>query len=68
MSKNYSKVKKYYKTGAWDVVKVRNAVVMGWITEEEFEEITNISYLPVEEPSEEQPEELTENNEVTENE
>lgn len=39
-SKQYQKVKDYYDDGFWSVKKVRNAVVKGWITEEEFQEIT----------------------------
>ncbi|MCD8090087.1 MAG: XkdX family protein [Clostridiales bacterium] len=44
MSTNYSKVKKYYKTGLWDISRVSNAVVKGWITEDEYEEITGEEY------------------------
>lgn len=43
MSK-YDKVKYYYENGLWTIDMVRNAVVKGWITEEEFEEITGIDY------------------------
>jgi len=39
MSKNYSKVKKYYDSGLWSLAMVRNAVGR-WITPEEFMEIT----------------------------
>ena len=66
MSKNYNKVKSYWDRKLWDETRVRNAVEKGWITEEEFEEITNISYLPVEEPTEEQPEETEPTAEETE--
>lgn len=38
MSK-YEKVKRYYETGLWDEKRVRDAVVKGWITEEEAKEI-----------------------------
>lgn len=44
MSAKYKTVKKYYKNGLWTIDKVRNAVVKGWITEEEFEEITGEKY------------------------
>ena len=49
-SKNYEKVKRYYNTlkpdgsRMWSLAMVRNAVVKGWITEAEFEEITGESY------------------------
>lgn len=39
MSK-FEKVKSYYNSGLWDITRVRNAVIKGWITEAEFEEIT----------------------------
>lgn len=39
-SKNYQKVKRYYDMKMWDETRVRNSVKMGWITEEEFREIT----------------------------
>lgn len=50
-SKNFEKVKAYYdlyvetngKKG-WSIEKVRNAVDKGWITEEEFYEITGQNY------------------------
>lgn len=44
MSKMYEKVKKYYDKGLWKIQAVRNAVVKGWITEEEFKEITGEDY------------------------
>ncbi len=44
MSKKFEKVKRYYDDGLWSMKKVRNAVVMGWITEEEFLEITGEPY------------------------
>ena len=43
-SKNYEKVKTYYDKGLWSIERVRQAVVKGWITEEEFTEITSILY------------------------
>ena len=39
MSKKYQKVKEYYDKGFWTKQQVHNAVVKGWITEEEYEEI-----------------------------
>ena len=44
MSKHYEKVKDYYDRGLWSVEKVRQAVVKGWITEEEYALIVNESY------------------------
>lgn len=43
-SKNYDKVNRFYKTKLWNETRVRNAVVKGWITEEEFAEITGAAY------------------------
>lgn len=48
-SKNFGKVKNYYNTivngeRLWNEAHVRNAVVKGWITEEEFNEITGEDY------------------------
>ena len=40
-SPKYEKVKKYYDEGLWDIQRVRNAVLKGWITEEEYAEITS---------------------------
>jgi len=44
MSKKYELVKNYYDNGLWNLTRVRNAVIKGWITEEEFKEITGQSY------------------------
>ena len=38
MSK-FDKVKDYYDSGLWDIVRVGNAVKKGWITESEYKEI-----------------------------
>ena len=43
-SPNFLLVKGYYDTGMWRKKAVRNAVVRGWITAEEFEEITGEVY------------------------
>lgn len=43
-SKNYDKVNRFYKTKLWELSRVRNAVVKGWITEKEFVEITGETY------------------------
>jgi hypothetical protein len=44
MSKHYNLVKRNYDNGFWNTSKVRDAVVKGWITVEEFEEITGEVY------------------------
>jgi hypothetical protein len=44
MSKHYKIVKRNYDNGFWDIDKVRDAVVKGWITAEEFQEITGEAY------------------------
>lgn len=44
MSKKFETVKKYYDDKLWNKTKVRNAVVKGWITEEEFKLITGEDY------------------------
>lgn len=43
-SPKYEKVKTYYDRGLWKISRVREAVVKGWITEEEFKEITGEDY------------------------
>lgn len=43
-SKNFEKIKKWYDDGVWNETRVRNAVVKGMITEEEFTEITGKEY------------------------
>lgn len=43
-SNKYDKVKYYYDNGFWTLDMVKNAVIKGWITEEEFYEITGIDY------------------------
>jgi hypothetical protein len=50
VSKKFETVKKYYNTikadgtRMWSITAVRNAVAKGWITEDEFEEITGEKY------------------------
>ena len=44
MSKMYEKIKKYYNTGLWSEVRVRNMVVKGVITEEEYASIVGKEY------------------------
>lgn len=43
MSK-FEKVKKYYDSGLWGIERVRDAVIKGWITAEEFSLITGKGY------------------------
>jgi uncharacterized XkdX family phage protein len=38
-SPKFESVKNYYDAGRWKVPAVRNAVVKGWITAAEYEEI-----------------------------
>ena len=40
MSKMYEKIKEYYNAGLWSEERVRNMVIKGIITEEEFYNIT----------------------------
>lgn len=40
----YDKVKYYYDNGYWSIQRVRDAVAKGWITAEQFEEITGEPY------------------------
>ena len=44
MSKMYEKVKKYYDTGLWSEERVRNMVIKGIITEEEYASIVGNEY------------------------
>jgi len=43
-SKQFEKIKRYYDEEFWNDVRVRNAVVKGWITPEEYEGITGEPY------------------------
>ena len=47
MSKKFAKVKRYYDEGLWTKSMVRNAVVKGWITTEEYELIVGEPYEEV---------------------
>jgi len=44
MSPKFDKVKQYYDSGLWNKAMVRNAVRKGWITAEEYFEITGEVY------------------------
>ena len=46
MSKKYEIVKNYFDSGLWNIARVKNAVVKGWITADEFETITGAFYKP----------------------
>ena len=43
-SAKYELVKHYYESGAWTKKAVKNAVKKGWITAEEYQEITGDVY------------------------
>lgn len=43
-SKKFETVKTYWLRRVWNEAKMRQAVVKGWITAEEFTEITGLSY------------------------
>ncbi len=43
-SKKYATVKNFYNRGAWSKAMVKNAVVKGWITAEEYKAITGYEY------------------------
>ena len=40
----FDKIKSYYDAGLWNLAMVKNAVIKGWITAEEFKEITGQDY------------------------
>ena len=40
----FEKVQLYYEKGLWDKSRVRNAVIKGWITAEEYENIVGVPY------------------------
>lgn len=44
-SKDFEKIKRYYDNGFWTKKMVKNAVVKGKITAEEYEEITGDPYV-----------------------
>ena len=43
-SKKFDSIKMYYETGRWTLTMVQNAVKKGWITEDEYTEITGLVY------------------------
>lgn len=44
MSKMYNKIKSYYDSGLWSEIRVKNMVVKGIITEEEYKAIIGKEY------------------------
>ena len=40
----YNLVKRYYDGGLWSLERVKNAVVKGWITSDEYKAITGFDY------------------------
>ena len=44
MSKMYEKIKEYYNAGLWSEERVRNMVIKGIITEEEYDSIVGKEY------------------------
>ena len=44
-SKKFDKVKFYYDNGYWSISKVYDAVIHGWITPEEYKEITGYDFV-----------------------
>ena len=44
MSKKFNMIKAAYERGTWNKTMVRNAVVKGWITEDEYAVITGEDY------------------------
>ena len=41
----FEKIKLYYEMGLWDINRVKDAVVKGKITAEQYEEITGEEYI-----------------------
>ena len=46
-SDKYENVLTYYSRKLWNISRVKNAVIKGWITPEEFQEITGEPYEEV---------------------
>lgn len=44
MSRKFEKVKSYHERRLWTKEQVENAVKKGWITEDEFFDITGVRY------------------------
>lgn len=43
-SQKFESVKRYYNFGYWDLKRVKDAVAKGWITAQEYTEITGKKY------------------------
>lgn len=41
----YERIKKYYELGVWSKERVRQAVVKGWLSAEEYRGITGEDYV-----------------------
>ena len=44
-SEYFARVKKWYDKHFWKIKQVHNAVVQGWITADEYKEITGEEYV-----------------------
>ena len=44
MMSRFEKVKKYFDDGLWNIQRVANAVIKGWIEIDEFQKITGENY------------------------
>lgn len=44
MSKDFEKIKQYYDSGLWSIDRVKNMVIKGFITANEYYEITGQEY------------------------
>lgn len=45
MSKAFEKIKKYYSTGLWNETRVKNMVIKGIITEEQYKQIIGKTFV-----------------------
>lgn len=46
-SPKFEEIKSYYEQGLWKKKAVKNAVIKGWITADEYEEIVGEPYVPI---------------------
>ena len=42
MSPKYNQIRDYYREGFWTVTMLENAVIKGWITEQELADILEV--------------------------
>lgn len=47
VSEKFETVRQHYEDKTWNIEKLKNAVVKGWITADEFKTITGINYMEV---------------------